>query len=81
MTFTTRNQFNMIRRITTLILAPCKDNQLILGLILGFAIMVGGSWLNSQQAEVASAKEHMEQTPSTEETPGQADMRMYATLP
>ncbi|HRW75192.1 MAG: hypothetical protein H6568_14900 [Lewinellaceae bacterium] len=71
----------MIRRITTLILAPCKDNQLILGLILGFAIMVGGSWLNSRQAEVASEQDRMEQSPSTEDAPGKADMRMYATLP
>lgn len=71
----------MVRRITTLILAPCKDNQLVLGLILGFAIMVGGSWLNSHHADVASDQDHQEATPSKDDAPDKADLRMYATLP
>jgi hypothetical protein len=43
----------MIRHITSLILAPRKENLLIICLVLGFMIMVTGSWLNSRHSDMA----------------------------
>ncbi|MCF8237558.1 MAG: hypothetical protein K9I85_05340 [Saprospiraceae bacterium] len=74
----------MIRHITSLILAPRKENLLIICLVLGFIIMVTGSWLNSRHSDMAQ-----DTTPDQWETPSPAGYdfkaedagRIYASYP
>ena len=74
----------MAHLISNLILAPRKDNFLVICLLLGFLIMVTGSWLNSQQQEVTEqdTKELIQPvSPSEIEGPDGSEFNMYATAP
>lgn len=74
----------MIRFITSLILAPRKENLLIICLVLGFLIMVTGSWLNGHQSDMVQENQPdtwQPATPSDPDTDIESSMRMYATTP
>ncbi len=74
----------MIRHITSLILAPRKDNLLILFLVLGFMIMVTGSWLSNRHSDMAqdSQPEQWESpTPSGQDSDVDHSVRVYAANP
>ncbi len=74
----------MIRFITSLIIAPRKENLLIICLVFGFLIMVTGSWLNGHKADMAQ-ENHPDTwqpvTPSNLDTDTDNSIRMYATAP
>ncbi len=74
----------MIRYITSLILAPRKDNLLIICLVMGFMIMVTGSWLSNRQSDIAreSPVEQWENSaPSRLEDHADEVVRVYASNP
>lgn len=74
----------MVRIITSLIQAPRKDNLLIICLVLGFLIMVTGSWLNGQQNEMSQRQQPeiwQPATPSDFDVDDESDMQIYATAP
>ena len=74
----------MTRYITNLILAPRKDNLLIICLVLGFMIMVTGSWLNNRHSDMAqdsSPEKWEDNSPSGQESHADDAVRVYASNP